>query len=60
VACLARSLLRDAAVSSRLVAGLDHARVEAEVADQVCRCWEAPDVADGADQGVSQVCGSHS
>ena len=45
-----RALLRDAAVAGRPVAGLADRRVQPEVADQMARGREAPDVADHGDQ----------
>src|SRR5436190_18338772 len=47
---LARPLLADSAVSGGLAARLVDARVEAEVADQLPRTWEAADVADRGEQ----------
>ena len=47
---LARPLLGDPAVPGRLCAGLAHARVEAEVADQLPGGREAADVADRREQ----------
>src|SRR6266545_4711944 len=44
------SLLGDPAVPGRFRAGLEHARVEAEVADQLPGGREAADVADRGDQ----------
>jgi hypothetical protein len=50
VAHLARALFRDPPVPGRLGAGLAHARVEADVADQMRGGREATDLADRTDQ----------
>src|SRR5262245_43370772 len=50
VPCLAGALFADPSVPGRLRTRLTHARVEAEVTDELARCGEAVDIADRGEQ----------